>query len=123
MSNEKFKPLYTVNKGLSPKLAWINNSRWRLEFKGSCLWQKYKAPFTKNNVVNLFIVFELNRWSKDLNGEFTVKERLFGNVEITKNADPDKYFYSGYGTGFDSQSLFSISNFDWAKSAIILELI
>ena len=38
---------------------------------------------------------------------------MFGNTEITKNADPSKYSYSGYGIGFDSSSIFSIPNFDW----------
>ena len=29
---------------------------------------------------------------------------------LTKNADFDKYKYSGYGTGFDSHGSFSLSN-------------
>ena len=43
---------------------------------------------------------------------------MFGNVKITKNADPDKYYFSRYEIGFDSHSLFSIPNFDWGKDAI-----
>ena len=38
---------------------------------------------------------------------------LFGAAKQTKNVDPDKYSYSGYGVGFDSQSHFLISNFDF----------
>ena len=34
LSNEKFKPPYTANKSLSPKLLW-NKSRLRLKFEGS----------------------------------------------------------------------------------------
>ena len=44
---------------------------------------------------------------------------MFGNVWITKNTDLNKYSYSGYGTEFDSRSLFSIPNFRWSKNAII----
>ena len=44
---------------------------------------------------------------------------MFGAVKLTKNANPNKYSYSGYGIGFDSRSLFSIANFDWDKSVII----
>ena len=33
---------------------------------------------------------------------------LLGNAKIRKNADPDKYSYLGYGTGFDSSSHFQI---------------
>ena len=32
-----------------------------------------------------------------MNAECTLKDCLFGNAKITKNADPDKYSYSGYG--------------------------
>ena len=40
---------------------------------------------------------------RDLNSEFTLKYCLFGAVKLTKNADPDKYSYSGYHIGFDSR--------------------
>ena len=81
----------------------------RLEFKGSCLKQD-RATFTLSNVVNLFPVFELTRWSQDLNADFTLKDCLFG-----ADVDPDKYSYSGYGIGLDFHSLFSVPNFDWGK--------
>ena len=90
----------------------MNNSTIRLEFKGSCLKQD-KITFTPNIAVNLFVVYELDRWSKNLNVDFTLKDCSFGAVKITKNSDTDKYSYSGYGIGFDSRSLFSIPNFDW----------
>ena len=47
---------------------------------------------------------------------------MFGNVKITKNADTDKYSYSGYGIGFDSSSHFSIPSFDWGKNTIIFRV-
>ena len=101
----------------SPKLIWMNNSKIRLRFTGSCLKQD-KATFTPNNVVNLIFDYELYRWSQDLNAKFALKDDLFGNVEITKNADPNKYSYSEYGIGFDSRSLISSPN-DWCKNVII----
>ena len=33
-------------------------------------------------------------------GDSTLKNCLFGTVTLTKNADIDKYGYSGYGIGF-----------------------
>ena len=50
----------------------MNNSRIRLEFKKRCLKQN-KVTFTPNSLVNLFIVYELDRWSKDLNVDFARK--------------------------------------------------
>ena len=37
----------------------------------------------------------------------TLKNSLFGAVKFIKNADIDKYRYSGYGVGFDSKESFS----------------
>ena len=98
--------------------VWMNNSKIRLRFTGNCLRQAF-ATVTPNNAVNLFIAYELDRWSQDLSTKCTLKDCLFGAVKLTKNADTNKYCYSGYGIGFDSCSLFSILNFDLGKNAII----
>ena len=87
-------------------LLW-NKSRVRSKFKGSCLKQEDTTSFTPNNVVNLFMVYELYRWSGHLNSGFTLKDCFFGAVMLTKNADPDIYVYTGYGIGFNSCSEFS----------------
>ena len=52
---------------------------------------------TQRNVGKLFIVCELDRWSKDLDIEFTLKDSLFGAAKLFLNIDPDKYSYSRYG--------------------------
>ena len=44
---------------------------------------------------------------------------MFGSVNLTKNADLDKYKYSGYSTGFDSRSEFSFTDGSFGKNAII----
>ena len=49
---------------------------------------------------------------------FYIKSLFFGAVKLSKNADSGKYSYSGYGTGFDSQSLSLIANFDFGKNVI-----
>ena len=43
----------------------------------------------------------------------TVKNSLFGPVILTKNANFDKYQYSGYGIGFDRRGsfLFQVGGF------------
>ena len=105
LSNEKVTNPYITNKILSPKLLW-NKSRLRLRLGGSHLKQEDATPSTPNSVANLFIAWELNIWSRDLDTNFTLKDCLFGTLKPNKNADPDKYSYSGYGTGFDSRSFF-----------------
>ena len=38
----------------------------------------------------------------NLNTDFIINNCLFGSVELTKNANPDKYKYSAYDIRFDS---------------------
>ena len=64
------------------------------------------------------IVYELDTWSQDLNSDFTLKDRLFGGVKLSKNADPDKYVYTGYGIGFNSLSEFSLHDGSMDKNVI-----
>ena len=96
-------PPFISNKSLSLRLVW-HNSRIKLKFTGNCLKQEDRTAYTPNNVVNLSIVYELDRWSQELNAKFTLKDCFFGNVNISKTANPNKYSYSGYGVGFDSCS-------------------
>ena len=119
MSNEKFKPPYTANKCLSPKLTWMNDSRIRLEFKGGCLWQKDEATYTPKNVVNLFNIYELDSWPWDLDTDFTLGRYLFGGLKLTKNADPDKYLYSGYGIGVETRAYHSLPDGSVGKNIFI----
>ena len=41
--------------------------------------------------------------------DFELVNSLFAGVKLTKNADFNKYKYSGYGTGFDARGSFSLS--------------
>ena len=46
---------------------------------------------THRNIVNVFIVYEIDTWSRDLNIDFIKSNCLFEAVKLTMNADPDKY--------------------------------
>ena len=70
-------------------------------------------------MLNLFTVYELDTWSRDLNTDFTLKDCLSGAVKVTKNADPDKYAYSGHGIGFNLLSGLSLSDSSIGKNVII----
>ena len=45
-----------------------------------------------------------------------------GGVKLAKNAEQDKYVYSGYGIEFNSLPLFSLPNFDCGKNVIIFRV-
>ena len=59
-----------------------------------------------DNVVNIYIVYKLDPiTSRDTT--FTIKNALFGAMQITKNADTSKYNYKGYGICFDESKEFT----------------
>ena len=58
-----------------------------------------------------------------LNADFRLGNCLFGSVKVTKNADPDKYAYTGYGIVFDLLSEFSLPERSMEKISLILKLI
>ena len=56
---------------------------------------------------------------RNSNTDFTLANCLFGSVKLTKNADPDKYKYTGYGIGFDSRSEFLFPDGNYGKNVTI----
>ena len=96
----------------------MNNSRIRLEFKKRCLKQD-KVTFTPNSLVNLFIVYELDRWSKDLNVDFARKYYLFAAVKKLKMLNLINVLIQGMTLDLILIHIFHIPNFDWGKHVII----
>ena len=70
-------------------------------------------------LINIFVSYILNQWARDLNTDIILSSCLFGSLKLTKNADPDRYIYSGYGIGFNSRSEFSLPDGSVGKIVII----
>ena len=104
LSAESIKPPTTSDNSLTPALSYYG-TKTRVKFTGSCLKQS-KTSYNHGKVVNIYIVYKLGASSSHINNP-TLKNCLFGAVTLTKNADIDKYGYSGYGIGFDRKSSFS----------------
>ena len=103
LSPESINPPTTSGSSLTPALNYYG-TKTRVTFTGSCLKQP-NISYTHGKVVNIYIVYELVA-SSSHNNDPTLKNGLFGAVTLTKNADIDKYGYSGYGIGFDRRSSF-----------------
>ena len=82
------------------------------------MFKATKNSYTHLNIVNVYIVHELGSCTSD-NNDLTLKNYLFGAVTLTKNADIDKYGYSGYGLGFDRRSSFSFSGGGFGQNVLI----
>ena len=112
LSAESIKPSTTSDNSLTPELNYYG-PKTTAKFTGSCLKQS-KTSYTHGTIVNIYIVYELGT-STSHNDDPTLKNCLFGAVNLTKNADIDKYGYSGYGTRFDRRSSFHFWMVDLVK--------
>ena len=102
MSHENITPPTTTDYRFTPKLSYFG-TKTRPEFSGSCLKQD-KVTYNHGKVVHIYIVYEISR-NYDISSYPALKKCLFGAVNVTKNADIDKYKYSGHCIGFHRTGL------------------
>ena len=98
LPDERINSTKTPNHSITPNLDYYG-TKTRAEFNGSCLKQD-SVTFNHGKVVNIYIVYEISK-SINISDYPTLENWLFGAVSLTKNADIDKYKYSGYEVGFD----------------------
>ena len=115
MSNEKISSTTTSNYNQAPKPVY-DNARIKLSFITNLL-KKDKVTYNHGPMVNIYIFYRLV--SDINNSRVTLENYLFGAVKLTKNADIDKYKYSGYGIGFDSRGNFTHPSGGYGKNVII----
>ena len=96
LSAETIKPPSTSDNSLTPLIDYVDN-KIRLKFNGSCLKQSNKISYTHKKIVNIYIVYEINKKDNTIISDPTLENCLFGAVTLTKNVNIDKYGYSGYG--------------------------
>ena len=80
-------------------------SKARVKFTVSCLKQD-KFTYSLGKTVNIYIVYKLSAFNSHTNYP-TLKNSLIDALKLTKNADINKYNYSGYQIGFDRKGSFS----------------
>ena len=83
-----------------------------MNFNGHCLIKN--NIYIPKKVINL-----VKKWLRNSNIYFTLNNCSFGCVNLNKNADLDKYKYSGYDIGFDSCSEVSFTDRSMLKIVII----
>ena len=121
--NQNYYIFQPISKYL--KISNVRDNNYILSWKSRGLNDiKIESIKTNNysliphgDIVNIYIVYEITSDYKDINYP-TLENCLFGSVKLTKNADIDKYGYSGYGIGFDRETSFSIGN-EIGKNVII----
>ena len=117
LSAESIKPPTTSDNSLTPTLNYYDEFKVRGKFTGSCLKQP-KFTYTHKTIVNIYTFYELGASTSNDN-DSTLKNSLFGALTLTKNADIEKYGYSGYGIGFYRRSSFSFSGGGFGQNLLI----
>ena len=87
------------------------------KFNGGLLYQGQHNANIGGPIVNIYIVYRTSL--KTINYSFVLKNSFFGAIEITKNADVDKYKYSGYGIGFDRKGSYTHPDGGYGRNVII----
>ena len=106
----------TNNYLLNPRMDHYDVSKIRIKFNGSFL-NRFPPTILHGDIVNIYIVYEITS-NYNASNYPTLENCLFGSVKLTKNADIDKYGYSGYEIGFDKKVSLSIGN-EIGKNVII----
>ena len=113
MSNENITPPSAPNNFITPSLNYLGTNI-RVKFSGSCLKQD-KITYTHGKIVNIYIVYEINKKDNTIISDPTLENCLSGAVTLTKNVNIDRYGYSGYGIGFDRKDVFCFQVVDMVK--------
>ena len=116
LSVETIKPPTTSDNSLTQALSYHGN-KIRVKFTRSCFKQSTMS-YIHRPIVNIYIVYEFGA-SSSHNHDLTLRNWLFCAVTLKKNADVDKYAYSGYRTGFDRRSTFSFPGSGFGQNVLI----
>ena len=116
LSDERLESITASNHKITPELSFYG-TKIRVGFNGSCLKQD-KVTYTHGKIVNIYIVYEISK-NYSISTYPTLENCLFGAVSLNKNADIDKYKYSGYDIGFDRHGEFSFGSRGFRRNCII----
>ena len=116
LPQEIINSIKTPNHSITPNLDYYG-TKTRVEFNGSCLKQS-KITYTHGKIVNIYIFYETSK-NNNISNYPSLENCLFGAVSLTRNADIDRYGYSGYGIGFDRHGSFSFPGIGLGRNVIV----
>ena len=119
LSDENITAPSAPNNILNPSFEYLG-TKPRVRFSGNCLKQN-AITYKHRKSVNIYIVYEINKNDNSTSSDQALENCLFGAVTLTKNADINKYKYSGYGIGFYRKGSFSSPGISLGRNVIIFE--
>ena len=116
LSDENITPPYAPCNFVNLSLNYLG-TKTRVRFNESCLKQD-KITYNHRKIVSMYIIYEINK-NDSASSDPTLENCLFSAVSLTKNANIDKYKYSGYGIGFDWHGSYSHPSGGTGKNVMI----
>ena len=92
-----------------------------MNINGHCLIKR--NIYILKKVINLYISYTLRPQLRNSNINFALGNCLFGSLKVNKNADLDKYKYTGHSIEFGRRSEFYLHMKTMEKTLLFLELI
>ena len=86
------------------------------------VWKRDKITYIHGKIVNIYIVYEINKNGSTTSSDPTLENCLFGAVTLTKNVNIDKNGYSGYWIGLDRWSSYSFPRGGFGQNVLIFGL-
>ena len=120
LSDETINSIKTSDYGITPYLSYYDTNKIRVKFDGGCLKQD-QGSLLHGGIVNIYIVYEISK-KINISDYPTLENYLFRATKLTKNADIDKYGYSGYGIGFARHGIFSFSGTGLGRNVIVFRV-
>ena len=117
LSDENITAPFAPNNFLNPSLEYLG-TKPRVRLSGSSLKQNV-ITYYHGKLVNIYIAYEINKTDNTTSSDPKLENCLFGAVALTKNADIDKYKYSGHGIGFGRKGSFSFPVTGLGRNGII----
>ena len=83
--------------------------------------KQHKITYNRGKAVNIYIFYKISR-NINISNYLTLENCLFGAVSLTKNADINKYKYSGCGIGFDRRGFYPHPSGGTGRNLIIFRI-
>ena len=96
-----------------------NDGRMNVYLSGNHFQQNVAGIPNNDNVTNIYCVYKLDPIASTRDTSFTIRDALFGAMQITKNAtDNSKNITKGYGICFDERSQFGHTMIEGGRTHI-----
>ena len=96
-----------------------DDGRINVKLTGNYFVQTKVIIPNSDKIVNIYVVYMFDPIASTRNSDFAIQNALFGQVNVTKNADISKNKYEGYGLCFDEGGTFSKGNINNGRNVLI----